>query len=93
VNELRRTLERYVGPLILVVSRLPRAVPFLVVVALLLGGLAVQGVVGGLLLLVLAAALGSLLLLSWPVLEPGPRLLRLSVVALVAVRAGTFLLD
>jgi hypothetical protein len=29
--------------------------------------------------------------LSWPVLQPGPRLLRAAVVAVIAVRAATFL--
>ena len=75
----------------LLAGRLHKAVPFLLVAALLVAGLLVEGVVGGLLLLVLAALLGSLLYLSWPALEPGPRLLRLAVVVLVAVRAVSFL--
>lgn len=79
------------GPAVVVASRLPRAVPFLVVAGLLIGGLLAQGAVGGVLLLVLAALLGALLLLSWPGLQPGPRLLRLAVVVLVVVRAAIFL--
>lgn len=71
---------------------MPRAVPFLVVAALLVGGLLVQGVVGGVLLLVLAALLALLLALAWPVLHAGPRALRLAVVAVVVVRALSFLL-
>ncbi|HUR15315.1 MAG TPA: DUF6703 family protein [Mycobacteriales bacterium] len=88
----RRTFEQRTGPLLVVVSRLPRAVPFLVVAALLISGLLVQGAVGGLLLLVLAVLLGGLLALSWPVLQPGPRLLRLAVVGIVLVRGLSFLL-
>ena len=80
------------GPLVVLLSGLPRAVPFLVVAVLLVSGLLVQGGVGGLLLALLALLLGTLLALSWPVLHPGPRVLRLSVVVLVAVRALTFLL-
>jgi hypothetical protein len=76
---------------VVLAGRLPQAVPFLVVAGLLVAGLLVEGVVGGLLLLVLAILLGSLLLLSWPALEAGPRLLRLAVVVLVAVRAVSFL--
>lgn len=73
------------------VGNLPRAVPFLLVAGLLVAGLLVQGVVGGVLLLVLTALLGSLLYLSWPALDPGARLLRTAVVAIVAVRAASFL--
>jgi len=78
------------GPLVVLFAKLPRAVPFLLVAVLLVAGLLVKGAVGGVLLLVLAALLGSLLLLSWPALQPGPRLLRLGVVLLVAVRAVSF---
>jgi hypothetical protein len=87
----RRSFERRVGPLVVLAGRLPRALPFLVVAALLIGGLLVQGVTGAVLLLLLAAALGSLLYLSWPALQSGPRLVRLAVVVLVAVRAASFL--
>lgn len=88
---LRRSFEKRVGPLVVLVSGMPRAVPFLVVAALLLGGLFVQGVVGAVLLLVLAALLGSLLFLAWPALQPAPRALRSAVLALLVVRAVTFL--
>lgn len=90
MTSFRRSFERRIGPLIVLASRLPRAVPFLVVAALLIGGLLAQGAVGGVLLLVLAALLGALLYLSWPALQPGPQLLRLAVVALCAGRAVTF---
>jgi hypothetical protein len=80
------------GPLVVLLSGLPRAVPFLVVAGLLVSGLLVQGVVGGLLLLVLALLLGTLLALSWPVLHPGPSEHLLSVVEQVAEPGLTFLL-
>jgi len=44
------------------------------------------------LLLLLAALLGTLLYLSWPALQPAPRTLRTAVVAIVVVRAVSFLL-
>ena len=75
----------------MLLGRLPKAVPFLVVAGLLVGGLLTQGVVGAVLLLVLAALLGTLLALAWPALQPGPRALRLAVVAVVVVRALSFL--
>ncbi len=74
-----------------VVSRMPRVVPFLVVAVLLVGGLALKGAAGALLLLLLAALLSFLLVLSWPALRPGPRLLRVLVLGLLVVRALTFL--
>jgi hypothetical protein len=87
----RRAFEQRVGPLIALVGSLPRAVPFLVVVGLVVGGLLAGGLVGAVLLLVLAALLGALLYLAWPTLEPGPRTLRVAVVAVVAVRAVSLL--
>lgn len=88
----RRTLEQRLGPLVVLLAGMPRAVPFLVVAALLIAGLVVQGAVGGVLLLVLAAFLALLLALAWPVLQPRPRVLRLAVVGIVVVRALDFLI-
>lgn len=87
----RRNFERRIGPLVALVGQLPRWVPFLVVAGLLVGGLLAQGVVGAVLLLALGLLLTSLLVLSWPALQPAARLLRVAVVALVVVRAGSFL--
>jgi hypothetical protein len=84
-------VEKRVGPLLVLVGRMPRAVPFVVVIALLLAGLALGGAAGALLLLLLAGGLGVLLLLSWPALLPGPRALRVAVLALLVARAATFL--
>jgi hypothetical protein len=91
VQDFRRSFERRVGPCLALAARLPRAVPFLVVAGLLLLGLLLQGVVGAALLLVLSVLLGSLLLLSWPALEPGARAIRSAVVLIVVVRALSFL--
>ena len=80
----RRSFEQRVG-------RLPKVVPFLVVAGLLVGGLLAKGAVGAVLLLVLAALLGTLLALAWPALHPGPRALRVAVVLVVVVRALSFI--
>lgn len=82
--------RRSVGPLRRL-SALPRWMILLGVLGVLMAGLLVQGTVGGLTLVLLAAFLGWLLTLSWPTLDPPSRLLRLAVVAgLVAVAATRF---
>jgi hypothetical protein len=91
VTSPRRRFEQRVGPFVALTGQLPRWVPFLVVAVLLVVGLLAQGVVGAVLLLLLAVLLASLLVLSWPALQPQARLLRVAVVALVAIRAVTFL--
>ncbi len=87
----RRAVELRLGPVVVLLSRLPRAAPFLFVLALLLGGLAAHGPLGAVLLLVLAALLGLLLFLAWPALDAASRAIRSAVVALVVVRAVLFL--
>ena len=57
------------------------------VVALLLAGLMVHGALSAAVLLVLAAFLGWLMVLSWPALDPPARLLRALVAAALVVVA------
>lgn len=89
---LRRAVERRLGPFVVLLARLPRAVPFVVVAVLLVGGLLVQGATGGVLLLLLSGFLGALLFLGWPALQPGARAVRLALVAVFVARALSFLL-
>lgn len=84
---LRRRVELSAGPVIVLLARLPRVVPFLLVLGLLVGGLLAPGILGVALLVVLALLLAALLYLAWPALAPQPRLLRLAVVLLVLVAA------
>ena len=91
MSTLRRRIELKAGPLVILLARLPRAVPFLIIAGLLIAGLVFQGIAGALLLSLLALLLVTLLVLSWPALLPPARFLRLLVVALVAVRACLFL--
>ncbi|MCW2601411.1 MAG: hypothetical protein JWM02_3240 [Frankiales bacterium] len=92
MSTFRRRVEVQAGPAVILLARLPRIVPFLLVAALLVGGLLTRGAVGALLLLVLSGLLGLLLLLGWPALNTQARALRSAVVAALVVRAVLFLL-
>ena len=82
---LRRAVEqRSAVPLAWLASR-PRWVPFLIVLALLLGGLFTPPLLGAVLLVALLLLLGWLTFLSWPRLAGGARVARLAVLALVVV--------
>ncbi|TDC59601.1 hypothetical protein E1258_17365 [Micromonospora sp. KC207] len=70
--------------------RLARANPttiFLVTLVLVLVGLFAPGVVGGALLLALAAAGVALLLTTWPVQSPATRVIRLVMLTLLVTVA------
>lgn len=79
----RRRVELSAGPAVVLVSRLPRFVPFLVVLGLLVGGLLLPGPAGAALLLVLAVLMGALLFLAWPALPQQGRVLRAAVLVMV----------
>ena len=82
---LRRAVEqRSAAPLAWLATR-PRWVPFLLVVALLLGGLFAPPVLGVALLVLLLLLVGWLTYLAWPQLAGGGRLARLAVLALVVL--------
>jgi hypothetical protein len=68
-------------------ARLPRFVPVLAVVGLLLGGLVLPGAGGAALLLVLTALVGWLAWLTRPTHSPATTGLRLAVLALLLVAA------
>lgn len=89
---IRRRVELRAGPLVVLLARLPRVVPFLVAVVLVVTGLLLGGVAGAVLLGLLGLLTGVLLCLSWPAIEPGARALRVAVVVLVLGRAVSFLL-
>jgi hypothetical protein len=92
-SPLRRTVEeRSAAPLAWLATR-PRWIPFLLVLALLVGGLFAPPALGVPLLAVLLLLLGWLTYLSWPRLPPGGRLARLAVLALVLVTVVKRVLD
>lgn len=91
MTTLRRRVELQAGPLFVLLGRLPRVVPFLLVFGFLIGGLLAKGVLGAALLGVVTVLIGLLLYLAWPALHPQARVLRVLVLLVVAARAVSFL--
>jgi hypothetical protein len=83
----RTRLERASAPFLVALTRVPRWLVAVLMAGLLVAGLAVAGPVGAVLLLVLAAFLGWLLAVSWPVLPRSSQVVRLLVVAAVVAVA------
>jgi hypothetical protein len=85
----RAAVERIsVGPLTRL-SQLPRAVPFLLVLGLLVAGIFVGGPVGAILLAVVTLAVAWLLYLGWPRLTTSERLGRTAVLLLAVALCVT----
>jgi hypothetical protein len=82
-SPLRRAVERRSTGLLTWLATRPRWVPFVLVLALLLGGLFAPPVIAAVCLLALLLALLWLTYLAWPRLDAGGRLVRLVVVVLV----------
>jgi hypothetical protein len=78
VSSFRESLERASLPLVERLSRLPRAFPFLIVLALLVGGILIPGW-GWVLTALVALFLAWILVLGWPRLKPVERLMRIAV--------------
>ena len=85
----RRTAELKAGPLLVLIARLPRVVPFLAVLALVVGGLLLPGATGAVLLGLVLAFLGLQLFFAWPVLVPPQRLLRAAVLVMLVAAVAT----
>jgi uncharacterized protein DUF6703 len=83
----RRRVEERSAAALDRLHRFPAWLPLVVVLALTVAGLSVHGPAGALILLVLAALVGFLCYLSWPVLTGNARLVRLLVLALVVAAA------
>jgi hypothetical protein len=79
----RAALERISYPLLARIAAAPKVLVGLVAGAVLLGGLLAPPPWGPLLLIVVAAFLAWLVLLSWPALDPRGRLIRLVTLVLV----------
>ena len=78
----RRALERASLPLLTRLAGLPRAVPFLALLALLVGGVLLGGPVGAVLIGLVALVVAWLLALAWPALTGVERLGRVAVLLL-----------
>ena len=86
-NTVRPSVERASLPLITRLSHLPRAVPFLLMLALLVAGVVIAGPVGFVLMGIAASFVGWILYLSWPRLSGSERIMRLAVLLLAVVLA------
>jgi hypothetical protein len=83
-NTLRGRIDQASLPLMTKLTQLPRAVPFLVLLVLLVGGVFLQNAVGFVLMGLATLFVGWILYLSWPRLNGTERMMR-SAVLLLAV--------
>jgi hypothetical protein len=86
-NTLRSRIDHASLPLITKLSQMPRLVPFLLLLTLLIGGVLISGRLGFLLMAVAAAFVGWVLYLSWPRLTGSERIMRVSVLFLAVAMA------
>lgn len=73
------------APTLVRLNLMPKWFVPVLLAAFLIGGLVIPSRLSGLLLLVVAAFLAWLVAISWPLVSPRGRLLRVAVVALVLV--------
>ena len=88
-NTLRRRIDQASLPLMTKLSNLPSLVPFLLLLALLVGGLLIGGLVGFVLMSLAAAFVAWVLYLSWPRLTGSERIMRCAVLVLAVAMAVT----
>jgi hypothetical protein len=86
-NTLRRSIERASLPVITRLGSVPRALPFLLLLALLIAGVVIQGPVGFVLMGLGAAFVAWILYLSWPRLTGSERMMRSAVLMLAVAMA------
>jgi hypothetical protein len=86
-GRLRTTVERASLPVLTRLSTLPRAVPFVVMLALIVAVVWVKGVAGFGLITLGVLFLAWLLYIYWPRLSPSERLMRFAVILLLSVLA------
>lgn len=86
---MRRRIDHASLPLMTRLSRLPRLVPFVILLALLMAGLLIGGVTGFILMALGAIFIAWVLYLSWPQLSGSERIMRLAVLVLAVAMAVT----
>jgi hypothetical protein len=86
-ESFRAALDRVSRPWLIRLTRLPRPLLLVATILVSFGGLLLPGYAGAALLLVLALFFGWLLLLAWPLLSPGGRILRAVLVLALVVGA------
>ena len=82
-SPFRHAVERRSAVIAVFLSRLPRALPGLVVIGLVAGGLLAPPPYDGVILLLVAALLTWLVFLSWPAIRLPAKAIRVAVIALV----------
>ncbi|EAP99466.1 hypothetical protein JNB_04820 [Janibacter sp. HTCC2649] len=83
MSPLRESFERTSAPILQTLAGLPRVVPFLLVLGLMVAGIVIEGW-GWILIAIVTLFLLWLLLLGWPRLTSPERLMRVAVVAIAA---------
>lgn len=86
-NTVRHRIDHASLPLMTKLSRLPRLVPFLILLALLVAGVLISGQVGFVLMGLAAIFVAWVLYLSWPRLSGSERIMRLAVLLLAVAMA------
>ena len=81
-NTVRQRIDQASLPLMTRLSGLPRLVPFLLLMTLLVAGVVISGPAGFALMGLGAAFVGWVLYLSWPRLTGSERIMRLAVLLL-----------
>ena len=84
-SERRRAVERFSARPLVFLHQMPRWALLLVVLGLLVSGVAVPGLIGAVLLLLLAILLGWLAYLSWPSINTSGRAGRVVALACMVV--------
>ena len=87
-NTVRHRIDHASLPLMTKLSRLPRLVPFLILLALLVAGVLISGQVGFVLMGLAAIFVAWVLYLSWPRLSGSERIMRLAVLMLAVAMAA-----
>lgn len=88
-SRLRTAVEAASLPLLVPLARLPRALPFVVLLAMLVIALLVSGPAGVVLTGAVVLFVGWLMYLGWPRLGPGERLGRIAVLVMAAALCAT----
>jgi hypothetical protein len=87
-SPLRESVERATLPVVVVLNRLPRLVPFVLVLVVMVAGIFIPGW-GWVLLALLTVFLCWMLFISWPRLLGPERLMRVAVVAMAVAMTVT----
>jgi len=85
---VRRRIDHASLPLVTRLSRLPKPVPFLILLALLVAGVLISGQLGFVLMGLAAIFVAWVLYLSWPRLSGSERIMRLAVLMLAVAMAA-----